>query len=139
VVIQFAQPARNQSGQVLPTDISNTYSIPANVQALFKNACFDCHSNNTDYPFYANIQPVGRILARDIENGKAKLNFSEFGSLSPRRQKSKLQEAEYRIKDGTMPLPAYQFMHPNSRLTEEDRQLLIDWLEKIKDPIAIQK
>ncbi len=69
------------------------------------------------------------MLARDIENGKAMLNFSEFGSLSKRRRVSKLRNVENRIKDGTMPLPAYQFMHPSARLTEDDKQLLADWIE----------
>ncbi|HEX9657080.1 MAG TPA: heme-binding domain-containing protein [Bacteroidota bacterium] len=139
VVIQFMQPARNQSGQVLQTEFSNTYSIPNNVYTLFKNACFDCHSNNTSYPWYSNIQPIGWILAKDIENGKAKVNFSEFGSLSSRRQISKLQGVENRIKDGTMPLPEYQFMHPSARLTEEERRLLIDWIQKTKDTLVSQR
>ena len=80
--IQFMQPARNESGQVLQTDISKTYNIPNNVHTLFKNACFDCHSKNTNYPWYSNIQPMGWLIARDIKNGKAKLNFSELGSIS---------------------------------------------------------
>lgn len=139
IIIQFIQPARNQSGQELPAEFSRTYSIPSNVHTLFKNACFDCHSNNSSYPWYFNIQPVGWILARDIENGKAKVNFSEFGSLSSRRQISKLQEVENRIKDGTMPLPVYQFMHPSARLTEEERRLLIDWIQKTTESITLNK
>jgi hypothetical protein len=123
----------------LQTDLSKTYSIPNNVHTLFKNACFDCHSNNTSYPWYSNIQPIGWILAKDIENGKAKVNFSEFGSLSSRRQISKLQGVENRIKDGTMPLPEYQFMHPSARLTEEERRLLIDWIQKTKDTLVSQR
>jgi hypothetical protein len=129
VVIQFMQPARNQSGQLLQLDISHTYSIPSNVYARFKNSCFDCHSNNTTYPWYSNVQPIGWILARDIENGKAMLNFGEFGSLSSRRRVSKLRDVENRIKDGTMPLPGYLLMHPSARPTEEDKTVLIDWIE----------
>lgn len=139
VVIQFMQPARNQSGQVLQTDISKTYDIPKSVVTLLKNSCYDCHSNNTAYPWYSNIQPIGWILARDIENGKAKLNFSEFGSISPRRQISKLQNVENRIKDGTMPLQVYQVMHPSARLTEDEKRLLIDWIQKTKDTVASKR
>jgi len=123
----------------LQTDISKTFNVPSNVYTLLKNACFDCHSNNTSYPWYSNIQPIGWILAKDIENGKAKVNFSEFGSLSSRRQISKLQGVENRIKDGTMPLPEYQFMHPSARLTEEERRLLIDWIQKTKDTLVSQR
>ncbi len=139
IVIQFIQPARNQSGQVLHTDISQTYNIPNDVDTLLKNACYDCHSNNTNYPWYSNIQPVGWILAKDMKDGKAMLNFSEFGSLSSRRQISKLQGAENRIKDGTMPLQAYQVMHPSARLTEREKRLLIDWIEGTKDSITLKR
>lgn len=139
VGMQFVRPARNRSGQESKADISNTVSIPNNVHMLFKNACFDCHSNNTSYPWYFNIQPIGWILARDIEAGKTKFNFSEFGSLSSRRQISRLQEVENRIKDGTMPVPAYQLMHPGARLTEEERLLLIDWIQDTKDTIGSQR
>ena len=139
IVIQFIRPARNQSGQVLQSDISNSYSIPHDVSALLENACFDCHSSNTNYPWYSNIQPVGWLLAKDIENGKSKLNFSEIGSLSPRKQISKLQEVENRIKDRTMPLKVYQIMHPSARLTEGERRLLVDWIQKTKDTIASQR
>ena len=139
IVMQFMQPARNQSGQVLQTDFSPTYAIPENVQTLFKNTCYDCHSNNTNYPWYSMIQPIGWILARDIEDGKAKLNFSELGSLSSRKQISRLQQIENRIKDGTMPLPAYQLLHPSARLTEEEKQLLIGWIQKTRDSIASKR
>lgn len=137
--IQFIQPARNISGQVLRTDISNTYNIPENVYALLKNACYDCHSNNTNYPWYSNIQPVGWLLAKDVKNGKAKVNFSEFGSNSLRRQISKLQGIENRIKDGTMPLPPYQLMHKNARLTKEEKELIIGWIQKTKDSITLKR
>jgi hypothetical protein len=129
VGIQFIQPARNQSGQVMESDIANTDSIPSNVYARLKSSCYDCHSNNSTYPWYSNIEPIGWMLAKDIENGKAMLNFSEFGSLSSRRRVSKLRDVENRIKDGTMPLPGYLFMHPGARITEEEKKLLINWIE----------
>lgn len=67
------------------------------------------------------------------------LNFSEFGLMSSRRQISKLQNVENRIKDGTMPLAAYQFMHPGARLTEEQKRVLIDWIQKTKDTVAPER
>lgn len=139
LVIQLIRPARNQTGQVLQADISKTLNIPDGAYAILKNACYDCHSNNTSYPWYFYIQPVGWILARDIENGKAKLNFSEFGSLASRRQISKLQGIANQIEDGTMPLPAYQFMHASARLTEDEKRLLLDWIETAKDTIVSRR
>lgn len=139
IAIQFFRPARNVSGQVLQTDISKMYSIPNPVDTLLKNACYDCHSNNTIYPWYSNVQPVGWLLARDIENGRAKINFSEFGLNSSRKQISKLQEIENRIKDGTMPLGPYQFMHKKARLTKEEKEAIIGWIQKTQDSIAQER
>lgn len=136
ILIQFVRPVRNQSGQDEQSAIAVPFSIPDTVYSLFQNACFDCHSNDTNYPWYSNIQPVGWLIEKDISDGKAKLNFSELGSLSPRRQMSKWQNVENRIKDGTMPLPMYQFMHPRARLTEAERQRLIDWVRKTMDTLA---
>lgn len=139
IALQLIRPARNISGQVLLTDISKTYRIPDDIQSLLKNACYDCHSNNTNYPWYSNIQPVGWLLANDINNGKDKINFSEFGSLSTRRQISKLQGIENRIKDGTMPLAPYQLMHKNARFSKEEKELLIDWIQRTRDSISLRK
>ena len=139
IIIQFIQPVRNKSGQVLPTDISNIYKIPPDVSTLIKNSCYDCHSNNTNYPWYSNIQPVGWLLESDVKNGKEKINFSEFGTLSSRRQISKLRNIEKRIKDGTMPIKVYQIMHPNAQLTEEDKQLLIEWILNTQDSISLKR
>ncbi len=138
VVIQFIQPARNKNGQVLATDISKMYSLPQNVQTTLKTACYDCHSNNTQYPWYDNIQPLGWMLARHIKQGKEELNFSEFGSYSLRRQISKLKSIENSIKDGTMPLSSYTLIHINAKLSQNDKALIIDWAQKTRGSLAIK-
>jgi len=135
IALQFIQPARNKSRQVLPSDISKIYDIPAPVQSVLKNACYDCHSNNTNYPWYSNIQPFGWWLASHIKRGKEELNFSEFGNYSSRRQRSKLFSIEKSIQDGTMPLPPYSLIHKDSRLTKEQKGIIIDWADKIKDSL----
>ena len=138
VAIQFIQPARNKNGQVLATDISKMYNLPDNVQGILKMACYDCHSNNTRYPWYINIQPVGWMLARHIKQGKEELNFSELGSYSLRRQISKLKSIENSIKDGTMPLSSYTFIHKNAKLSQGDKALIIDWVQKTRDGLAMK-
>lgn len=130
IAIQFIQPARNKSGQVLQTDFSTTYDIPQDIFTLVKNACYDCHSNNTYYPWYSYLQPIRWQLDKHVQNGKKHLNLSEIGSLSSRKKNSRLKEMSNSIKDGTMPISSYASMHKNARLTEKDRELLIDWLEK---------
>jgi len=138
IAIQFVRPARNKSEQALPTDISKIDSVPGNVQAILKTSCYDCHSNHTNYPWYSNIQPAGWWLASHIKEGKAELNFSEFGQYSIRRQRSKLFAIAKSIEDGTMPLPSYALVHSNSRLTTHEKALLINWANKTKDRLSIK-
>jgi hypothetical protein len=135
IVIQFIQPARNKSRQVLPTDMATMYKMPDTVQAVLKTTCYDCHSNNTNYPWYTYVQPVGWLLANHIRNGKEELNFSEFGSYTARRQRSKLKAIANQVKDGDMPLYSYTMMHKDARLTREQKKLIIDWAQKTKDSL----
>jgi hypothetical protein len=107
VLIQFIQPAQNKSSELLSTDMIKTFIVHQNVQSILKAACYDCHSNNTNYPWYSYIQPFGWVLANHIKEGKVELNFSEFGSYTQRRQASKLKGIENRIKDESMPLSSY--------------------------------
>ena len=134
--IQLIQPARNNSEQMMLTDISHTYSFLQHVQAVLKTACYDCHSNNTRYPWYAYVQPAGWLLAKHVRQGKADLNFSEFGSYPRRKQMSKLRAIENSMKDNTMPLPSYTLIHPDARLTKNDKAVIIDWVTKAEDSLT---
>ncbi len=136
VGIQFIQPARNESGQVLPTDIEKRYSVPHDITVILKNACYDCHSNNTRYPWYVNTQPMAWIMSRHIKDGKEKLNFSEFGSYPTRRQASKLKGIANSIKDDMMPLTSYKLMHNTAKLSQADKTLIIDWMQKQADSLS---
>ena len=135
IAIQFIQPARNISGHMLDTEISKAVSVPDSVQMILKRACYDCHSNNTIYPFYAYIQPIGWLLNSHIKEGKSQLNFSDFGSLSKRRQASKLKSIANQIKDESMPLPAYTMLHKNASLRKTDKDLIINWVNNTKDTL----
>jgi hypothetical protein len=130
VCIQFIRPARNQSGQVLATDVSNVVPLPGEVQAIFEAACYDCHSNNTRYPWYHNVQPIAWMLNNHIQRGKKELNLSEFGSYSSRRRESKLKSIASQVRDGEMPLTSYSLMHKDARLTKDQKALLINWAQK---------
>ena len=136
ILIQFIQPARNKSSELSSTDIKKTFSIPENVQLVLQISCYDCHSNNTNYPWYSRIQPFGWLLAKHIKNGKAELNFNEFSLYSLRRQISKLNGIGNSVKDGTMPLNSYTMIHKNARLSKEDKALLIDWAMSTKDSLS---
>ena len=136
--IQFIQPARNTNGQVLPTDISKVVSVPENVQSLLQTACYDCHSNQTNYPWYTYVQPVGWILQNHITNGKKELNFNDFGSYSKRRQQSKLKAIAGQVRDDEMPLSSYRLMHEKARLNKDEKAALINWANNTKDSLSLK-
>src|SRR5689334_4746496 len=104
IVIQFIRPAKNISNDLLASDISRVYTVSENVSGILKKACADCHSNNTVYPWYAQVQPVGWWLNNHIREGKKELNFSEFGSYPIARQYKKLDDMAEQVNKGEMPL-----------------------------------
>lgn len=134
IAIQFIRPARN-IGQVVEADIARQFIIPANVERILKTSCYDCHSNNTRYPWYANIQPMGWLLARHIKDGKDDLNFDDFSKYSKRMQVSKLKAIGSSIRNGTMPLSSYTLLHQDAKLSKEEKTLVMDWASKTRDSL----
>lgn len=133
VCIQFIPTNRNQSTEILDTDITKTFKVPQNIQTLLNESCYDCHSNNTNYPWYNKIQPVSFLLERDINQGKKELNFSELGGYSNRRQKSKLKSLISQVKDDKMPIASYVLMHSNAKLSESEKKEIMDWATILRD------
>lgn len=93
-------------------------------RTLAKRACFDCHSNETAWPWYTNVAPVSWMIQRHVDEGRQKLNFSDWGNSRERE----LDEIAEVILEGEMPLPNYLPMHPEARLTPAEKQALIDGL-----------
>ncbi len=133
IAIQFIRPAKNQSNDVLTSDISHVYTVPQNVSVILKKACNDCHTNNTVYPWYAQIQPVGWWLNHHIEEGKDELNFNEFGAYAVPRQYHKLEEVIEQVKESEMPIWSYTLIHTNAKLTDDEKQTLINWAQGIRN------
>jgi hypothetical protein len=137
VAAQFIRPEKNQSEHPSPTDISRSFAIPQEVQADLHNACYNCHSNTTRYPWYAEIQPLGWWLNTHIQQGKKELNLSEFGGYRLRRQYIKLQQMGEMVEEGEMPLPSYTMVHEEARLSEEQRHRLVAWTNAARDSMKV--
>ena len=139
LLIQFYQPARNLDyGQVLPIHFTKIYAVPSDVNTILRTSCYDCHSNNTEYPWYSYIQPVRMFLDSHIKEGNENLNFSEFGNYSERKQGNKLEEIVKQIKGEEMPLASYTMIHKNAILTQKNKKVLINWIEQTRDSISSQ-
>ncbi|MEO8116422.1 MAG: heme-binding domain-containing protein [Bacteroidota bacterium] len=132
IVIQFFRPEKNVSTTISENDITKVYPVPENVQQIFARSCNDCHSNNTRYPWYAEVQPAAWYLADHVKDGKDELNFSEFGSYRIARQNKKMKECIKQIKEGEMPIESYTLMHGDAKLSDADKQTVISWCESIQ-------
>jgi hypothetical protein len=135
VGIQFIPTTRNQSDTVPSTDFMLVNNVPEAIQKKLQVSCYDCHSNNTQYPWYNQVQPVAWILEDHIKEGKAELNFNEWDSLSNRRKKSKLKSIIKQIEGGKMPLYSYTIIHKDAEFTEAESKEIINWVTQIKDSL----
>jgi len=135
VGIQFIPTNLNQSNIVPKEDIIDFHKPPDRITSILKISCYDCHSNNTNYPWYNKLQPISWLLEKHIDDAKEELNFSEFKTYSKRKQKSKLKSIVSQIEDNEMPIKGYVLMHKNAKLSEKDKTILINWIEKLKDSL----
>ena len=124
----YPRPEKNISSVEAKNSIEKLFPIPDSVLTILKSACYDCHSNNTRYPWYSNIQPVALFLNKHIVEGKKELNFDEFGNYTERRQQSKLKAIAYQVRDGEMPLYSYKLMQSEARLQKRDIQIISNWI-----------
>jgi hypothetical protein len=135
VILQFIRPPRNNAEAKSVNDITMKYSVPQDVRDILHTSCFDCHSNTTRYPWYAEIQPVGWFLNNDIQDAKRDLNFSEFAAYPARRQIAKFNGIVDQINEDEMPLPIYLTMHHDAKLTQAKKDRLIAWANAMIDTI----
>ena len=137
IIIQFFRPAKNVSGNA-PHPMSAKYAMTPEVETLFKEACYNCHSNKTSYPWYAEVQPVAWWLANHVKEGKQHLNFDEFTSRRIAFQNHKLEEIGELVEKKEMPLPSYTWLglHPEAKLSEAQRELIIHWTKTQMDTLA---
>lgn len=102
---------------------------PAQIEALLTRACYDCHSDRTRWPWYSWIAPVSWLVARDVALGRKQLNFSDWGSYYPQTRIRKLQWMGRALRERSMPPWSYRLMHPQARLTGDQRAALLGWIE----------
>ena len=135
VAIQFIPIERNLSDNVPKTDFMLANKVPAIIQNKLQVSCYDCHSNNTDYPWYNRVQPVAWFLEDHIKEGKAELNFNEWGEYSDRRKNSKLRSIISQIEDDKMPLDSYTIIHTNAKLYEDEKTEIIAYMTQLKNDL----
>ena len=137
VIIQFFRPTKNRSTDLSANDITTGLIVPPNVQKILKHSCYDCHSNNTRYPWYFNIQPVAWWLDHHINEAKRELNFSEFGNYKINRQYKKLEEIIEEVETEEMPLYSYTLIHRSANLNGEQKTSIINWSKSVIQQLKV--
>lgn len=132
ILIQFIEPVRNESSASQPDDIFSRYAASDTIRAMINTSCYDCHSNNSKYPWYAEIQPLAWWLNYHIKEGKDELNFSDFAAFNTRFKSHKLDEIMELVDKKEMPLKSYLITHSEARLSEKDRKEIIKWAGELK-------
>lgn len=135
VVIQFFPIILNESNYVPQSDFMVENQVPATIKNRLQVSCYDCHSNNTDYPWYSKIQPAAWFLEDHIQEGKDELNFNEWATYSDRRKNSKLRSIISQIEEDKMPLDSYTLIHKDAILSDEDKRMIIDYMTALKDSL----
>ncbi|HTF18322.1 MAG TPA: heme-binding domain-containing protein [Chryseolinea sp.] len=136
IIIQFFRPERNLSDDNTAS-ISTKYALPDSVETVLRKACYDCHSNKTVYPWYANVQPVAWWLSSHVEDGKRHLNYSSYTTRPLAIQFHKFEETVEEVEEGNMPLESYTWLgvHADAKLSDAERKTLISWAKAQMDTL----
>lgn len=125
-------PAENESaGDIIQSGLVGQEVVP-----LLKTSCYNCHSNQTSYPWYAHVAPASWLIAYDVKNGREELNFSNWQEYDTNRMVSKLDDIASEVGEEHMPKSIYTLMHPSAKLTDEQRALIVAWTETAMDELV---
>jgi len=134
-LMQIYPSKRPEVTAINPDDLIKNTNTPENIAYMLKSACYDCHSNESTYPWYANIAPVKWWIYDHINEGREDLNFSTWATLSKTDQAEALDDIATAVMEGEMPLKPYPITHPKAKLSEADRQAISDWTEILSEKL----
>jgi hypothetical protein len=122
-IVPFPAAENPPVGQEVPA--------PDGVRAILRTSCYDCHSNDTVWPWYSRVIPSKWFVRQHVAEGRRHLNFSTWGEYSPDRAARKLDEVVEMVEDGVMPLKSYLRMHGDAVLSAEDAAAMVEWAREL--------
>lgn len=135
VIIQFIPSGRPENNPVQGKDIASQMEVGSEVHSILKNACFDCHSQNTRFPWYSYVAPVSWLISRDVNQAREHLDFSNWGDLSLRDRIKIFDHISEEVSEEEMPLKIYILMHPPANLSSDDRDIIVRWAENAAEKL----
>ncbi len=136
IILQFFQPSLPEVKSENPNDlILNNPDIDGKIVEILRISCYDCHSNETYYPWYSSISPISILVARDTKVGRSELNFSDWEKYSKIKKAGFLDNISSVIAEKEMPMNIYTIIHSNAKLSNEERVILIKWTEDFAEKL----
>ncbi|PSL07375.1 heme-binding domain-containing protein [Cecembia rubra] len=117
-------------------DLIQSGLVSEDVAGLLKTSCYDCHSNETVYPWYSKVAPTSWLVAKDVREGREELNFSYWAEMDLMKQLGKLDDIAEAVENGKMPMEIYVWMHKSAKLTDAQRELIVAWAEGAMDTLV---
>ena len=139
ILIQVIRPARTNPPVDEKAAIQSNIQISPEVSDILKRSCYDCHSSSTVWPWYSNVVPVSWYLVRHVNAGRKELSFSEWGTYNAKRRARKLKEICEQLEKDEMPIPAYVRLHPDAKLSDEDKELLCQWAKQERERLLVNE
>lgn len=132
VIIQFFRIDKTNPIVVQENDFITITNPSENIKTILKASCYDCHSNETKYPWYTNFAPLSWWIKHHIDEGRDELNFSEWGTFKEKRKHHKLEECIELVEENEMPLSSYLITHSEAKISSENKALLLEWFKEQK-------
>jgi hypothetical protein len=129
-VLQFSNPARVNPPVVPGHDLLAVHPPPPEIAALLRHSCYDCHSFETQWPWYSRVAPMSWGVVSHVNDGRNRLNFSEWPNDDPAKAAKKWNKVNDALEQGEMPLPSYTWIHWSARLSTDQREKLVKWTEE---------
>lgn len=135
VLLQFFPVQKPEVLIENPNDFLINTSVPENISTKLKSACYDCHSNESNFPWYANIAPPKWFVFKHINEGRKELNFSNWNALNKDDKVEILDDISTVLMDGEMPLKNYTLLHSEAKLTNEEKEIIINWMDELLESL----
>lgn len=135
VIIQFIPHDKPEVILTNENDLIYNNQLPEHISVMLKESCYDCHSNETIYPWYSYMAPVSWLVVKDIREGREELNFSHWESQNKMDKAKNLDKIIDEVTDENMPMPIYTIMHTEAKLSNDDRLLLAEWAENYAESL----
>ncbi len=135
IALQFFPNKMPENAEAGKDDLITSGVLPEDISSILRTSCYDCHSNQTSFPWYSKVAPASWLLAKDIRKGREELNFSDWGSYSKRDKIKNLSNIKEEVSSGEMPLKVYLTIHRKARLSPEQVSALNKWTDDLTNKI----